>query len=386
MNKNTTILIFIVLLFAGSILAQNDSIVKKDSLRFKGQISALINYNENNKLPFWSSIRYIPQLNYKINLKKDRLIDFETSLNIYGNAGFKGTDTSSIDGKIKPYRVWARYSGEQFEFRIGLQKINFGSASLLRPLMWFDQIDPRDPLQLTDGVWAALCRYYFLNNGNIWFWTLYGNKNLKGWEMLKTNQSIPEIGGRFQTPVPGGEAGISYHHRIAESTAYPSEEYRYDKIPENRIALDAKFDYVLGFWFEATWVNKSKNMGIYTNQELFNVGTDYTFGIGNGLSVIFEQLLASSDQKAFNFENATTFSMLSMNYKIGLFDNIGAIFYYDWMNGNVYNFVNWQKQFNKCSLYLMGYANPKDYYIPTQGSAENLYGGVGLQVMFVYNY
>jgi len=269
---------------------------------------------------------------------------------------------------------------------VGLQKINFGSASLLKPLMWFDQIDPRDPLKLTDGVWSALARYYFLNNANIWLWTLYGNKNLKGWEMLKTNQNYPEIGGRFQTPVPRGEAGISYHYRIAESRDFPTTEFQYDKVPENRIGLDAKFDYIVGLWFEASWVNKSKDMGIYTNQEIFNIGTDYTFGLGNGLSVIFEQLLAASDKKAFTFDQTTTFSMLNMNYNIGLFDNISAIIYYDCMNNKVYNFVNWQKQFNKWSLYLMGYANPKDYNIPTQGADESLYGGLGVQLMFVYNH
>ena len=68
-----------------------------------------------------------------------------------------------------------RYSSDQFELRLGLQKINFGSASMLRPLMWFDQMDPRDPLHLTDGVWGLLARYYFLNNANIWLWGLYGN-------------------------------------------------------------------------------------------------------------------------------------------------------------------------------------------------------------------
>jgi len=56
--------------------------------------------------------------------------------------------------------MWIRLSTKQFELRAGLQKINFGSATLLRPLMWFDKIDPRDPLQLTDGVYALLARYY----------------------------------------------------------------------------------------------------------------------------------------------------------------------------------------------------------------------------------
>jgi hypothetical protein len=74
----------------------------------------------------------------------------------------KDFNSFSSNGDIKPYRLWARYSTSQLEIRAGLQKINFGSANILRPLMWFDQMDPRDPLQLTDGVWGILGRYYTL--------------------------------------------------------------------------------------------------------------------------------------------------------------------------------------------------------------------------------
>jgi len=386
MAKFKTIYILIFLSVSAQIFAQEDSTQVKDSLLFKGQLSVWAHYNPNNDLPFWTGARYIPQINYELSFKNTHLFDLEASANIYGNMGLKNSDTSSIDGQIKPYRLWARYSNEQFEFRAGLQKINFGSATLIRPLMWFDQIDPRDPLQLTDGVWSALARYYFLNNANIWLWALYGNKNLKGWEMIKTNEQTAEFGGRFQSPVPGGEAGISYHHRIADSRDFPLPEYQYEKVPENRIGLDAKFDHVVGFWLEASWVNKGKDMGMYTNQELINVGLDYTFGIGNGLTLIFEQFVAASDTKAFEFAQTTTFSLLNLSYKIGLFDNINAIIYYDWVNNKVYNFVNWQKQFNKWAFYVMGYANPKEYGIPTMGASENLYAGMGLQVMVVFNH
>jgi len=116
----------------------------------------------------------------------------------------------SCPGHDKPYRFWARYSAKQVELRIGLQKINFGSASMLRPLMWFDQVDPRDPLMLTDGVWGILGRYYFLNNANIWLWGLYGNDNRKGWEIFNSQKTIPEFGGRLQIPVPKGESGFSF--------------------------------------------------------------------------------------------------------------------------------------------------------------------------------
>ncbi len=386
MNKSDAIRILFIFFLSTKLLAQTDSAKIQDSFLFKGQLSIWSHYNENNTLPLWSGIRYIPQINYKINLKKNNLIDFEASANLFGNIGLEPFDSSNVDGKTKPYRFWARYSTEQFEFRAGLQKINFGSATLIRPLMWFDQIDPRDPLQLTDGVWAALARYYFLNNANLWFWALYGNKNLKGWEMIKTNENTAEFGGRFQSPVPGGEAGISYHHRIADSREFSIPEFQYANVPENRIGLDAKFDYVVGFWMEASWVNKGKDMGMYTNQELINLGVDYTFGIGNGLTLIFEQFLAAADKKAFEFGQTTTFSLLNLTYNIDLFDNINAIIYYDWVNNRIYNFVNWQKQFNKWAFYLMGYANPKDYNIPSIGATENLYAGWGVQVMVVFNH
>ena len=85
----------------------------------------------------------------------NKLIDFEASANLYGTFAFHPFDEAHSDGGLKPYRLWTRYSSDQFELRLGLQKINFGSASMLRPLMWFDQMDPRDPLHLTDGVWAS---------------------------------------------------------------------------------------------------------------------------------------------------------------------------------------------------------------------------------------
>ncbi|MDO8896287.1 MAG: hypothetical protein Q7V19_01460, partial [Bacteroidales bacterium] len=138
---------------------------EEKSLSFSGQASAWAGLNDEKSA--WTGARYIPQLNYKIQKKKN-LFDFEASANINGALSFFNFDSVSADANLKPYRFWARYSGDQLELRLGLQKINFGSASMLRPLMWFDKVDPRDPLQLTDGVWGLLGRYYFLNNANLW--------------------------------------------------------------------------------------------------------------------------------------------------------------------------------------------------------------------------
>ncbi len=91
-------------------------------------------------------------------------------------------------------------------------------------------------------------------------------------------------------------------------------------------------------------------------------------------------------QKAFAFENNTTFSLLSLSYPLGLFSNIQGIVYYDWINNSLYNFINLQRDFSHFSIYLMGYWNPKDYRIPTQETEQNLYAGRGIQLMFVLNH
>jgi len=358
----------------------------QDSLSFKGQLSSWMLYNHDTNLPLYLGGRYIPQLNYDIRIKSDHQINFEASANFNGSFGFNPFDTISTYSQAKLYRLFARYSSSQFELRAGLQKINFGSASILRPLMWFDRVDMRDPLKLTDGVWGILGRYYFLNNANLWLWGLYGNDKPSAWEYVGTYKKSPEIGGRIQLPVPSGEAALSYNYRLADSRELNGIIPAFSKIPENKFGFDMKLDLFVGYWLEGSWVNKGRDIGQLTNQEIFNSGIDYTFGIGNGIYVIFEQLLAASDIKPFNFQNSSSFSLLSVSYPIGLFDNLSGIVYYDWKNRNSYNFINWQKQFNKISFYVMGYWNPVNYNIPAVGSGPKLFAGKGIQIMFVWNH
>jgi hypothetical protein len=378
MTKNVCISLFFLILTI--------CVFGQDSIRFSGQLSSWVIINEGNDLPLWGGVRYIPQINYSIPDAPKGQFDSEFSANIFGSAGLYPFDTISTSCAIKPYRAWIRYSSDQFELRLGLQKLNFGSASILRPLMWFDQLDPRDPLHLTDGVWGVLGRYYFLNNANIWLWGLYGNKDPKGWEVAGTNRRFPEGGGRIQLPVPSGEAALSYHYRIADTREIGILVPAFSEIKENRIGFDVKLDMVIGFWIEGSWVTKNKDLGIFTNQEILNTGIDYTFGIGNGLYVVFEQLIAANDERAFEFQNTTTFTLMSISYPLGLFDNISGIVYYDWKNKSSYNFINWQKQFNNLSLYFMGYWNPEKYNIPAQGSGQNLFAGRGIQLMLVLNH
>ncbi|MDP3446057.1 MAG: hypothetical protein Q8T08_24615, partial [Ignavibacteria bacterium] len=329
--------------------------------------------------------RYIPQLSYIIEFEKARKIDFEAAVNLYGNLSFQPFDTLDVDGNIKAYRLWGRYTGEQFELRTGLQKIDFGTAFLLRPLQWFDEVDPRDPLKFTTGVYGALGRYYFLNNANIWAWVLFGNENPRGFEVMKTNTSFPEFGGRIQYPSPKGEIALTYHHRTANSEelmVVPS----FEEIPENRIGIDGKWDVKVGLWIEASYIHKSQNVGILTNQSFCTFGMDYTFGIGNGLNVIAEHMISTMNEDAFQFTNSANISASMLSYPIGFFDNITGSLFYAWSNQAFSYFLNYEHQFKKITGYLMAYYNPESTQYNLGSDFSNNFSGPGFRIMLVYNH
>lgn len=376
------IIIFIFLIS----IAFNPILKAQDTLVFKGQFSSWLHFNPDNDLNIWAGARYLPQVNYQIQFDKNQLLDFELSANITGSLGSNLNDSPFTDAQISPYRAWMRYSGTKFEIRAGLQKINFGSATILRPLMWFDEVDARDPLKFTNGVWGLLGRYYFLNNANVWAWVLYGNNKARGWEFAERNKHYPEFGGRMQFPIANSEIGLTYHHQILDTRSIANLVTPIDYVPENKFGLDIKIDWHIGLWVEGVYAVKNANLGSFTNQEMITTGFDYTFGIGNGLYVVAEHLIAANDENAFEFKQPIHFTASSLNYPVGLFDNVNLIFYYDWANKSVYNFINWQRQFNKFDLHLMAYWNPKNSTLPTAGGGNNLYGGKGIQLMLIINH
>jgi len=355
---------------------------------FQGQLSAWIAGNNGEDSKMYIGLRYIPIISIEKSLAKKYTIDAEFSLNAYGTGQVHSFDNIETDGEIKPYRMWLRFSSSQFEARLGLQKINFGSATLLRPLMWFDRIDPRDPLQITDGVYGLLFRYYFLNNANIWLWGLYDNDETKGLELNPTANKSIEYGSRFQAPLYKGEIAFTYHHR---QTALSKEIFAQDQpdnqsVPENRFALDGKWDIGVGFWVESVIIHQESEALQYPWHRAINIGLDYTFGIGNGLNVLGEHFVLEYSKKAFASGEGISFSALLLNYPLGILDNIRGIIYYDWSNKELYRFVNWQRTYDRWSFYIIGFWNPEQFLIYQSQRRNNLFSGKGFQIMTVFNH
>ncbi len=374
------ILLFLLLGFPAALQAQRVKAL------FENQFSGWTTVNFNDQTGFQIGGRYIPTLNLSDSMNRSQSLSAEISLNTYGNYYIVGNGSSDWNGNIKPYRLWLRYSFPRLEFRIGLQKINFGSASILRPLMWFDRIDVRDPLQLTEGVYSFLGRYYFQNNVNIWFWSLYGNKDPMGWETVPTKKRSPEFGGRIQLPVPRGEVAASYHHRNAEisiDTVY----YFNEVYPEDRFAIDGKWDLGVGVWFEAVAKhNRVENEWMPSWETYFNLGMDYTFGLGNGLNVITEYFRYGSNSRLPERGNGENFSVLSVNYPFGLMNTITAMVYYNWNRQDWYRFISYQRKYDYISLYAMAFWNPDRFALYSISEDRNLFAGKGIQLMAVLNF
>jgi len=333
-------------------------------------------------------LRYIPEFSLALRMSGSAVLDTELSAHAFGTVAFNENAPDRTEGEIKPYRLWLRFSLSKFEARLGLQKINFGSASLLRPLMWFDSLDPRDPLQLTDGVYGLLLRYYFVNNTNIWFWGLYGNEKAKGWEAFPTEKKSVEYGGRMQIPLLAGELAFTYHHRRAdlEKAIAPDLLPGPQIVPEDRYALDGKWDLGVGLWFEGTLTRQENQLLPTPWQRAVSLGLDYTFGVGNGLYLMGEHFNLTRAQEAFGSGNDANYSAVLARYPLGLLDEITGIFYYDWENAGIYRFLSWQRTYDKWKINAVVFWNPKDFLIYPAASGNNPFRGKGFQVTIVFHY
>jgi hypothetical protein len=362
------------------------------SISFNGQAVLWATAQFEDPFVLQPGARFVPTLTGKYELKNQSYIDFETSLNINGSMTYEKGDLVDTIGQFKPYRIWGRYANDKFEIRAGLQKINFGSAKLFRPLMWFDGMDVRDPLQLTDGVYAVLGKYYFENNANVWLWGMLGNDKPKGYELFGSSLWKPEFGGRVEYPAGPGEVGLSYHHRIlhSENNLYnsiynlllPSVE-----LAENRIGLNGKWDIEIGVWFESSISLLQENtLTIPTKTDMLNVGADYTLPIGNGLGVTLEYFRYHTGDKLFSGGASAQLVGSMLSYPLSLMDNLSGMFFcLPASNGTDsmwLNYLTWSRTYDHLSLYLMAYWNPSNYNLPVlQTQGRNLFAGKGVQVM-----
>ncbi|HSQ35635.1 MAG TPA: hypothetical protein VLQ89_06565 [Candidatus Binatia bacterium] len=357
---------------------------------FRQQFSAWFALNDDTPSSPLFGLRYQPTLSLGAALGPGLKLDSEFSLDLSLSGAAPDWRDPDLNGRIKPYRLWLRLSSSRFEARLGLQKINFGSATIFRPLMWFDALDARDPLQITDGVYGLLLRYYFKSNANIWLWGLYGNDGVTGWETQPTADKTAEFGGRFQAPLFSGEAGVTVHRRRLD----PGPDGALSRPIEERFAVDGKWDIGVGLWAEASFSHRDVPAltipvagGAPSSwQRSVALGVDYTFGLGNGLYLLAEHFSSQMSASAFGgSKDHGSFSALLARYPLGLLDNLGAVFYYDWRHERLYSFVSCQRTTDRWQFHVMVFWNPRQVQIFQGSAASPAFRGRGFQLMAVWN-
>ncbi|MEI6556197.1 MAG: hypothetical protein WCL70_11455 [Paludibacter sp.] len=393
MNPKRLLLLFQFSFILFSLVGQNDS----THLSFNGQVTAWGIGQFQTPIPMQFGGRFVPTLLGDFQLSAKSKLDFEASININGSFNYTGFHNDTILGQLKPYRIWLRYSDDNWEVRAGLQKINFGSAKMFRPLMWFDAMDVRDPLQLTDGVYGVLGKYFFQNNANLWLWGLIGNKNPKGYELWGSTEWKPEIGGRFEMPVGPGEIALSTHFRnINISKIYPPNVFYYQRsilteTTESRIGLDGKWDIGIGLWFESsiTITDAQNNPFLlpFKVQDMWNLGVDYTLPIGSGLGVTVEYFRYHAGEKFLIEGNAVNVVGAMLTYPFSMLDNLSGMVFYLPDQNKWMNYLSWGRTYDNFTIYAIGYWNPDNVQLVTaQTQSRNMFAGKGIQVMVNYNF
>jgi hypothetical protein len=360
------------------------------SVELRGQASVLARVTGDPVLTVRSDLRYIPSLFGTLPVGDEQTLDAELAFDMFASGTVEREQRPVTEATIDPYRLWLRYATPSFEARAGLQKISFGSAALLRPLMWFDAIDPRDPLQITRGVYAALGKLSVASTASLWFWGIYGQSEVKGWEIIPSRKGSVEYGGRAQFPLLSGETGLSYHHRTAELTlrlpTYTGNEPQTFDFPEDRVGLDSKWDVGPGIWFEATLTHQHTDLLEYSWQHALTLGSDYTISTGNGLTLLAEYFLQKYAVTALGSGRPASIAALSLSYPVTILDETSAIFYLDMQEWDLYAYLSWRRTYDNWVIHLILFANPVQPLLIAPAREGISLPGNGAMVMVVFNH
>ncbi len=337
-----------------------------------------------------AGLRSIPELSVGYALTDDVALDADAALQLRVELR-RG---EAPDANAELHRLSLRIASERMELRAGLQKLNFGSALLVRPLMWFDRVDPRDPLAVASGVRGILARGTMQNNASLWLWALYGNDEPRGIDADATVRHTPEFGGRVQLPMGAGEAAVTFHHRRAYGVAAGSaagasapqgqssvlgqiSTAGASSLHENRIGLDGKWDVGIGIWGEGVLMHRGAR-GDATWTSLATLGADYTFAWGNGLGITCEHAVGQGGARLGALAETAQLTALAATYPLDALHGASVMVFHDWRSGNWYRLASLARTEDVWSAHLLLFWNPARDLAAWGGSA---FGGSGFMLL-----
>jgi len=324
--------------------------------------------------------RYLPALEYQSSLSES----WDYDLEIRWQLQWGGRSDTLRDAKLKsePYRVALNLQSTHSEYIIGLQKLNFGPARILRPLMWFDSVNPTDPLKLTSGVTGISAKYHYEFGWSSQAWLFLPDDPI-GWEAFPDQKGTFETGGRVSIPSGQGQLGVSTHWRIADGSAVSPED---PDLYEGRMGLDGFWDVGIGLWFESVYKNQQFNESPFLQQLQTTLGADYTFWVGNGLLLTTEHMLINLWDSPYMDDKNRLISTVMASYSPSLFDQLSVLFLVDWETETPLLYASWGQTYDAFRFTLGAFYSDAD----TSGSSADGLGGSmsgkGLQLIVAYNH
>jgi hypothetical protein len=313
-----------------------------------------------------------PELDLNQNITKSYLLTSQAVGTFQAAQTFNSGD-DRFKFTAKAYRLWLKAGTNQTSVRFGLQRLNFGSAQILRPLQWFDNLDPRDKLEQTEGVQAILTQQYYLNNANFWLWGIRGEGKIRGQSLTVTKKETPELGGRIQFPLSNGDIAFTINHREDTKTSILNTG------AESKAGFDARLNFGFGLWCEG-YVSRFEQQTLVPRfQAPLTIGYDNTIPIGNGIYVLLEaEQFSEADTLIGNLHSGYRAFAFTANYPIGILD---TILYYgivkDDNSSSVHSFI-WRRTYDHLSWDAGLFWDA--------GTKHKFYGSRGAKVQISYTF
>ena len=284
---------------------------------------------------FVTESAYIPHLSRSFTLSDEDAIDFEFSERLMF--------TSDQSYSLVPYRAWVRYTTSGMDIRVGLQKISFGPSQVLRSIAWFDNIDIKNPLALTEGVNSFRVKNYFSDSFNTWFW------------MIESEMSKFSLGGRGEYSTEVADIGLTLH-RDEDDQLHTAGQFPILLNNANtRVGIDARYDGFIGLWNETAIIVEDKS-DIHV---CATIGLDYTLPYLQGIHFLFEHLNYNRISTSIDNQNIALSSFM-VGFPIGIFNNIMFITTMNWDDAKLNHYMKWSHTLDDFGINFMASTGPTD--------------------------
>ncbi len=344
-----------------------------------GELSLSSSANSFNGSDIQIITRYLPAFEVQNSLSDSWDYDLELRWQLAWSSTLDTLDFSESATQFEPYRIAINLQSKHSEYIIGLQKINFGPAKILRPLMWFDAVDPTDPLELTSGVTGISAITFYKSGWSSQAWLLLPGDPM-GWESFAGKSGTVETGGRVTIPNAKGQIGICTHFRIADiSNVYLNDPDLY----EGRLGLDGFWDVGVGLWVESVYKHQELSADPFLDQIQTTLGSDYTIWIGNGLHIMAEHMLVSSWNSPFMEDQTTHLSTAMLSFSPTMFDQVSVLILNNWENDSPLAYLSWGQTYDNFRFTVAAFYAKTDN---NDVSVSSGFDGKGLQLTVVYNH